>query len=93
MKYKTLHIAFLFCLLTALGWSQNPNIKDSLPTVKLLSRVQENKILLRWAIDDALAWQKMNANGFVLEKYLFSINGERLPQPKQLWSKAIKADS
>lgn len=92
MKYKTLHIAFLFCLLTALGWSQNPNIKDSLPTVKLLSRVQENKILLRWAIDDALAWQKTNTNGFILEKYLFSTNGERLPQPKQLWSKAIKAD-
>lgn len=58
----------------------------------MLSRVQEHQILLRWAVDQAVAWKKTNTTGFILEKYLFSKNGERLSQPQKLWSRPIKAD-
>ena len=65
--------------------------QDSLPSIRLLSRVQEKQILLRWAVDEALAWKKTNTSGFVLEKYLFSENGKRLPKAQKLWSKSIQA--
>lgn len=86
------HSALIVCLfLYYATWSQN-KVEDSVPRVKILSRVQEHQILLRWAVDQAVAWKKTNTNGFVLEKYLFSKNGERLSQPQKLWSKPIKAD-
>ncbi len=72
------------------GFSQVKQ-QDSLPSVRLLSRVQEKNILLRWAVDEALAWGKTNTSGFILEKYLFSKNGKRLPVAQKLWSKSIKA--
>ncbi len=78
----------MFCLLSR----AQSNTQDSLPTVKILARVQDDKILLRWAVNDAITWQKTNTSGFILEKYLFSKNGERLPQPERIWSKPIKAD-
>ncbi|OBX25011.1 hypothetical protein A9996_12280 [Gelidibacter algens] len=81
-----------FLLVYSVCWSQN-NIQDSLASIKILSRVQENKILLRWAVTDAVAWQKTNVSGFILEKYLFSTDGNRLPEPQIVWSKPIKADA
>ena len=79
-------------LLSFNGWSQN-TVQDSLPTVKILSRVQENQILLRWAVNEPIAWKKANTNGFILEKYLFSKDGKRLTKPERLWQKDIQADS
>ncbi|WP_158837576.1 fibronectin type III domain-containing protein [Polaribacter sp. L3A8] len=78
-------------LLSFISNAQQNKLKDSLPTVRILSRVQENKVLLRWGVDQPIAWQKTNKSGFVLEKYLFSKDGNRLPIPKILWQKTIKA--
>ncbi len=72
-------------------WSQN-QVKDSLPSVRIVSRVQEHQILLRWATDQAIAWEKTNKEGYILEKYLLSKNGTRLSTPKKIWSKTIKPD-
>jgi len=87
---KTLPV--YIALLSFSVWSQN-TVQDSLPTVKILSRVQKNQILLRWAVDQPIAWQKTNSSGFVLEKYLFSKDGQRLAKPKKLWQKSIQADA
>lgn len=89
---KILIKTFSLCLalLSFKGLSQN-KVQDSLPRVKLLSRVQENQILLRWAVDEPIAWKKTNSSGFILEKYLFFKNGKRLFQPQKIWSKPIKA--
>lgn len=62
------------------------------PVIKILSRVQENQILLRWAVDNPIAWKKTNKSGFILEKYLFYRDGKRLSTPQRIWSKSIKAD-
>lgn len=81
----------LIILLLVGSHVSNAQQKDSIPTVKLLSRVQKKQVLLRWAVDDALAWKKTNSSGFVLEKYLFSVDGERLSKAEKIWSKSIKA--
>src|SRR5690606_27730830 len=47
-------------------------------TVQLKARVQQDKILLRWAVDTPLEWQKANHYGFYLDKYVFKRNGVRV---------------
>ena len=90
MKVLFKILSLYFVLLSFNGFSQS-KVQDSVPRVKLLSRVQENQILLRWAVDEPLAWKKTNTSGFILEKYLFFKDGKRLAKPQKLWSKAIKA--
>lgn len=92
MKFLRLHTTIIISLFCLFSQAQN-TIQDSLPTVKLLARVQNDRILLRWAVNDAITWQKTNTSGFILEKYLFSKNGERLPQPELMWSRPITADA
>ena len=60
---KILITVMLFCF-SLTSNAQRPSNKDSLPSVKLLSRVQENQILLRWAVNEPLAWKKTNTSGF-----------------------------
>lgn len=83
---------FLYLLVFGLTIVSGQSSSTSNPKVKILSRVQEHQILLRWAVDDPITWQKTNTSGFVLEKYLFSKNGQRLTQPQKLWRKPIMAD-
>lgn len=81
---------WILCLMPLKSFSQTDSIKQSY--VRIKSRAQQDKILLRWAVDRAIPWQKANTYGFELEKYVFSKNGNRLPQPQKLWSKTLKAD-
>ncbi|WP_417443574.1 fibronectin type III domain-containing protein [Joostella sp.] len=46
--------------------------------VQLKARFQQDKILLRWAVDRPLEWQKANNYGFYLDKYVFKRNGVRV---------------
>ena len=89
--HKIVIILLVNFAFTSVFWCQEKEIKKE-PTVKILSRVQEDKILLRWAVDDPIAWKKTNVSGFILEKYLFFREGKRLPAPEKLWVKHIKAD-
>jgi hypothetical protein len=93
MKRKIFYRSVLVCIFLLFSFSKvvAQIQKDSLPSVKLLSRVQESQILLRWAVNEPLAWKKTNTSGFILEKYLFFKDGKRLPEPQKLWSKSIKA--
>lgn len=91
LNINYLYIPIVCLLFFQTGWSQGI-VQDSLPTVKLLSRVQENQILLRWAVDAPVAWKKTNRSGFILEKYVFSKDGQRLAEPQKLWTKSITAD-
>ncbi|MCV6630139.1 MAG: hypothetical protein OIF50_09795 [Flavobacteriaceae bacterium] len=61
------------------------------PQVQLISRVQKDKILLRWALDQPLAWKRSNVSGFILEKFLYTENGVKLSRPKLLWKKPLRA--
>lgn len=65
----------LFVVSTQAQYSPNP--LDT-AAVQLRIRVQKDKILLRWAVDTPLEWQKANNYGFYLDKYVFKRNGVRV---------------
>jgi len=44
-------------------------------TVQVLARSLPDKVLLRWAVDQPLAWKKANEYGFLIEKSTISRNG------------------
>ncbi|TWP29242.1 hypothetical protein ETU08_08130 [Apibacter muscae] len=61
-------------------------------SLRMIVREQSDQILLRWAVDQPMAWQKANEFGYILEKYLFSKEGKILSKPKFIQEKLIKAE-
>ncbi len=49
------------------------------PKIRVVREIHPTEIRLRWAIDEPIAWQKSNAIGFRLERFLVGRNGEVLP--------------
>lgn len=90
MVYLKRIFVFYYCCIPWFCFSQTHNAQESY--VRIKSRVQQNKIVLRWAVDQALPWKYANESGFVLEKYIFKQSGNRLAQPQKLWAKEIKAE-
>ncbi len=66
MKQITILIFFIANLAVA---------QDS-TSVQVIARPLPNKIMLRWAVDQPLAWKKANEHGFLLERATISRNGE-----------------
>jgi uncharacterized protein len=90
MKIKFL---IILLLIATLGWSQTkPKPKVALEKiqpekkveVRVIGRVQKNKILLRWAVTEALAWKKCNKYGYQLERYTITRDGKILEKPEKL---------
>lgn len=46
--------------------------------VQLQARANKDRILLRWAVNRPLEWQKANTYGFYLDKYVYKRNGKRV---------------
>lgn len=45
------------------------------PAVKVIARSLEDKVLLRWAVDQPYAWKKANESGFLIERITIESNG------------------
>ncbi|PZX93032.1 hypothetical protein DOS84_11725 [Flavobacterium aquariorum] len=73
------------------------------PTIQVIVRVKKDKILLRWAPTDALAWKKLNKYGYQLERYTVTRDNKTLsnpakivlanelkPEPLENWEKTIE---
>ena len=62
------------------------------PAVQVISRTLQNKVLLRWAVDEPLAWKKANDYGFFIERSTISRNGTAVVpiEKKQLVSAPLK---
>lgn len=85
---------FLFCL-----WNFCYLNGQETAKVQVISRVLENKILLRWAVDQPYEWQQANDFGFLVERITLIRNGEAVlpmervmltpeplkPKPLQEW--------
>ena len=71
---KTIHdlkqIVIILFLICNLGWSQDTS------AVQVIARSLPDKVLLRWAVDEPLAWKKANEYGFLIERATISRNGE-----------------
>ncbi len=76
----------LSILLTSSLWAQDT------PSVKVIARSLPNKIQLRWAVDQPLAWKNANEVGFWIERATISRNGEAVVPivRKQLVAQPIK---
>lgn len=48
------------------------------------ARAQKDKILIRWAIDSPLEWQKANKKGFVITRTTVLRDGKILPKPEKI---------
>lgn len=108
MKFKFLIILFLI----AIGNSnaQTTKAKDTIKNneeigIQLIARVQKDKILLRWAVNDPTAWKKLNRYGYTVERITVTrdkktlTNPEKIilakelkPEPLETWEKIIETN-
>jgi len=73
---KRFPVLFLFLIISAAVLSQNkktqkviPEIKDTLKvSIKLQARFQGDSIVLRWGLNNAFAWRKLNDIGYNIER-------------------------
>ena len=72
---------FLICF-WVVNWSF-AQLSDTTPSVMLKSYVQKDRILLRWAVNTPIKWQKANQKGFVLHKILLKKDGNLLENPEK----------
>ncbi len=69
---------FLLCI-SALATAQQE------ASVQVVVRPLEDKVMLRWAVDEPNAWKKANQYGFLVERITISRNGEAvLPKESQM---------
>ena len=92
----------LFVLTNCFVFSQN-----SESNIRINARSQENKILLRWAIDNPVEWQRALKTGFTITKFVVKRNDlivkppesivltktALVPQPLQSWMDLIQKDN
>ncbi|TDO94888.1 fibronectin type III [Flavobacterium sp. 245] len=71
-KFKLLT---LFVLLSCIAYSQT---KDA--TVMVNARAQKDKIVLRWAVNSAIEWQKANTKGFIINRVTVLRDGKVVPK-------------
>ena len=76
------------------------------PSVQVISRTQQDRVLLRWAVDQPQAWKEANTLGFLIERSTISRNGEAVvpieknklvhtplkPQPLEAWETLATQD-
>ena len=81
---------FLICF-WVVNWSF-AQLSDTTPSVMLKSYVQKDRILLRWAVNTPIEWQKANQKGFVLHKILLKKDGNLLEKPEKQTIATLKPD-
>jgi fibronectin type 3 domain-containing protein len=57
--------------------------QDTIPQVKVISRVDDGKVMLRWAVSTPVAWQKANTYGYTIERFTVKRNGQLLAEPEK----------
>ena len=86
---KTKFLMFLILIAINAGFSQNQIVKETESTknnseIKVLTRVQKDKVLLRWAVTDAIAWKKLNKYGYLVERFTIVRNNKTLSSPEKI---------
>jgi fibronectin type 3 domain-containing protein len=73
---KRFPVLFLFLIMSAVALSQSKKpqtvaqeIKDTLKvSIKLQARFQGDSLVLRWGLNNAFAWRKLNDIGYIIER-------------------------
>ncbi len=70
---------FLFLLFISFSYSQTKR-----PVVMINARAQKDKILIRWAVNSPIEWQKANKKGFIITRTTVLRDGIILPKPEKI---------
>jgi hypothetical protein len=86
---KLHYIIALFILGYSTSYAQNNTtpekaIPEKESTIQVIVRIQKDKILLRWAPSDNLAWKKLNKYGYQLERYTVTRDNKTLTSPEKV---------
>jgi uncharacterized protein len=96
MKIRIL--APLILITFGLGYAQNKTkintaSPEPIPEIKVIVRVQKDKVLLRWAVTTPISWRKLNEYGYKLERITVSRDGKTLTVPvKEVIASVIKPE-
>ncbi len=69
----------LFFVVLFQSYSQN-----NTANLRVNARAQENKILLRWAIDSPIEWQRANLSGYTVTKFIIKRDNKLLATPEKI---------
>lgn len=73
----------IFLLIGTLVKAQNVPEEDPGPGIAVIGRAQKDRILLRWAPNNATVWQFTLQYGFVLERFTITRNNQLLDAPER----------
>jgi uncharacterized protein len=76
---KRLLFFFMVLLIPISLYSQ----ADTQPHIHVKAGIKQNEVRLRWAVDQANAWQKANTSGFTLKRYTLVRDGKTLTVPEE----------
>lgn len=65
-------ISYILILLTVFCYPVlmfGQGAKDSIPSIKVIAKVNKAEVILRWAVNDAVAWEYSNKYGYKIERY------------------------
>lgn len=76
-------LSFCFLMISIFVFSQEKQEQTLTPHIRLKADSKKDKISLRWAVDEPLAWQKANKTGFQLKRYTLMKDGKLLQTPEE----------
>ena len=102
---NTLSILIILALffINALSAQETADLQN--PEIKVLSRAQKNRILLRWAANTPIAWKLLNTHGYTLKRFTVTRDKKTLtspeikvigvikPAPLETWKKIIQTNN
>ncbi|MDR7212138.1 hypothetical protein [Flavobacterium piscis] len=86
MKFNFLIILFFIMAVNCFSQAKTEETitVEKKPEIQVIARVQKDKILLRWAVTNPIAWKKLNKYGYMLERYTVTRDDKTLPNPEKL---------
>ena len=96
------YLLFIFFFVFVTSLAQQPKAQ-----IKVNARAQKDKILLRWAIDSPIEWQKAHKTGFTITRFTIKRDGKAAsslekkilnsiplhPAPLETWMDLIQRDN
>ncbi|MEW7279184.1 hypothetical protein ABW636_11380 [Aquimarina sp. 2201CG1-2-11] len=82
MKMIGYILGFVFCL-PVLVFGQANESKEKTPAIKVIAQTESNTIMLRWTVDQPVAWKRANTYGYTIERFTISRNGTILNPPER----------
>ena len=86
MKFKFLTILVFTFVTNSFSQNKRETITgaEKKPEIQVIARVQKDKILLRWAVTNPIAWKKLNKYGYSLERYTVTRDNKTLTNPEKI---------